>query len=288
MPRDRSLITRGKRKFFLDAFKKLQLIQRSSQVSLKLMNDAKTLQFYFWSTTILHDQTSHIFRKSAPQFLLDIYKKLKTAEDGEEERVRRDVSSNEVFLSAADEIAIDQSDIIMTFLNKSELECKHCERFSFERKKLLDHHVPEMRHEHGRRLWFDISEIGQDVTLMMAELRLYQNSVFSKFDEEKPLTISVYLVESRDETSHEILKLLASKNATTHSDGWLELNVTAAMAHWTEDKDNNLGLVIKASLNERPEKELRLDDFGLVNSKGDDEFQPFMVGFFKGQEVRAD
>lgn len=143
-----------------------------------------------------------------------------------------------------------------------------------------------MRHEHGRRLWFDISEITQDVQLMMAELRLYQNSIFSKFDDEKPLTISVYLVESRDEDTHEVLKLLSSKNATTHSDGWLELNVTQAMTHWIENKEDNLGLVIKASLNERPEKELRLDDFGLVNSKGDDEFQPFMVGFFKGQEVR--
>lgn len=142
-----------------------------------------------------------------------------------------------------------------------------------------------MRHEHGRRLWFDISEIGEEVTLMMAELRLYQNSVFSKFDDEKPLTISVYMVESRDEESHEVLKLLSSKNTTTHSDGWLELNVTQALKHWTEEKGSNLGLIIKASLNERPEKELRLDDFGLVNSKGDDEFQPFMVGFFNGQEV---
>lgn len=58
-------------------------------------------------------------RKSAPQFLLDIYKKLKLAEDGEE-RVKRDVSDNEIYLSAADEYAIDQSDIIMTFLNKSD------------------------------------------------------------------------------------------------------------------------------------------------------------------------
>lgn len=144
-----------------------------------------------------------------------------------------------------------------------------------------------MRHEHGRRLWFDISEIGSDVTLMMAELRLYQNSMFSKFDDEKPLTISVYMVESRDEDSHEVLKLLSSKNTTTHTDGWLELNVTQALTHWIDTNDGNLGLIIKASLNERPEKELRLDDFGLVNSKGDDEFQPFMVGFFKGQEVSS-
>ena len=51
--------------------------------------------------------------------MLDIYKKLKTAEDGEENRTKRDVSEKDVFLSAADQYAIDQSDIIMTFLNKS-------------------------------------------------------------------------------------------------------------------------------------------------------------------------
>jgi len=56
-----------------------------------------------------------------------------------------------------------------------------------------------MRHEHGRRLWFDTTEIHSDVTLMMAELRLYQNSIFSKFDDEKPLTISVYMVEMKNE-----------------------------------------------------------------------------------------
>lgn len=221
---------------------------------------------------------------------MDIYKKLKSAEDGDEEqRAKRDTRDNEIYLSDADQYAIDQSDIIMTFLNKSNNVDSHCATFYLLMQvlPLLDHHVPEMRHEHGRRLWFDISEITQDVQLMMAELRLYQNSIFSKFDEEKPLTISVYLVESRDEETHEVLKLLSSKNTTTHSDGWLELNVTQAMTFWSEDKEGNLGLVIKASLNERPEKELRLDDFGLVNSKGDDEFQPFMVGFFKGQEVSS-
>jgi hypothetical protein len=49
-----------------------------------------------------------------------------------------------------------------------------------------------MRHTHGRRLWFDTSEIGADVSLMMAELRLYQNSLFSKFDEEKAVTLKIH------------------------------------------------------------------------------------------------
>lgn len=59
--------------------------------------------------------------------------------------------------------------------------------------------MPEMRHAHGKRLWFDISEISQDVSLMMAELRLYQNSAFSKFEEVKDVTVRVYKADLRNE-----------------------------------------------------------------------------------------
>lgn len=60
-----------------------------------------------------------IFRKSAPQFLLDIHKKLSSEQEDGNERAKRNTDDNEIYLSAADQIAIDQSDIIMTFLNKS-------------------------------------------------------------------------------------------------------------------------------------------------------------------------
>lgn len=48
---------------------------------------------------------------------------------------------------------------------------------------------------------------------------------------------------------------------------------------------NNKGLYISAYAVNRPEHEVKLDDIGLVNTKGDDEFQPFMVGYFKGQNM---
>lgn len=39
----------------------------------------------------------------------------------------------------------------------------------------------------------------------------------------------------------------------------------------------------------RPDHEVRLDDIGLVNVRGDDEYQPFMVGYFQssGRTVRS-
>lgn len=117
----------------------------------------------------------------------------------EDARIKRDTSENEIYLSPEDQYAIDESDIIMTFLNKSKtLKCAlkiKINSLSF----VADHHLPEMRHSHGRRLWFDISEIGHDVSLIMAELRLYQNSIFSKFDEVKPVTVRVYKADLRNE-----------------------------------------------------------------------------------------
>lgn len=85
---------------------------------------------------------------------------------------------------------------------------------------------------------------------------------------------------------HEELKLLSSKNVTTHYDGWLEFNVTSAVKQWLHNKKQNKGLFVKAYFLEKPDHEIKLDDIGLINSKGDDEYQPFMVGYFKGQEVK--
>ena len=57
------------------------------------------------------------YRKSAPQFLLNIYNRL-ADEANEAEHLRNTRSINNL-LTVADEKAIEQSDIIMTFLNKS-------------------------------------------------------------------------------------------------------------------------------------------------------------------------
>lgn len=38
-----------------------------------------------------------------------------------------------------------------------------------------------MRHERGRKLWFDVSGVAADSTLMMGELRIYQNPDLAKY-----------------------------------------------------------------------------------------------------------
>lgn len=64
---------------------------------------------------------------------------------------------------------------------------------------IIENHVTEVRHEHGRKLWFDISEVSIDSALMMGELRIYQNPSLGRWKElQKEFTISVYLVAKSD------------------------------------------------------------------------------------------
>lgn len=79
--------------------------------------------------------------------------------------------------------------------------------------------------------------------------------------------------------------MLSSTNSTSDYQGWLELSVTDAISRWLTDGRLNKGLYIGAHELQRPDHEVKLDDIGLVNTKGDDEYQPFMVGYFKGQEM---
>lgn len=60
-------------------------------------------------------------RKSAPKFLLDVYKQLNDEANGGSGRYARSADSDEGdnFITDIDKRAIEQSDIIMTFLNQS-------------------------------------------------------------------------------------------------------------------------------------------------------------------------
>lgn len=59
--------------------------------------------------------------------------------------------------------------------------------------------MAEVRHERGRKLWFDVSEASKDATLMMAELRIYQNPALGKWlNESKDFIITVYAITKTD------------------------------------------------------------------------------------------
>lgn len=62
-------------------------------------------------------------RKSAPKFLLDVYKQLNDEANGGVSRPTRSTDDEgENFITDTDKLAIEESDMIMTFLNQSKFQ----------------------------------------------------------------------------------------------------------------------------------------------------------------------
>lgn len=120
-------------------------------------------------------------KRSAPKFLLDVYRRLRSDDDIQDidsmeehgHRVRRGVDQFEYTLSGDDERAIDESDVIITFGNKEK-------------------HVDEIRHNQGWRLWFDVTQVPNELTLTMALLRFYKNRSVTKKSGDERYQINVY------------------------------------------------------------------------------------------------
>ncbi|XP_058129314.1 protein 60A-like [Anopheles ziemanni] len=200
--------------------------------------------------------------KSAPQFLLNVYDQLQQEENevamNSASRIRKVRSTGmDILITDADRKAIDESDIIMTFLNKN-------------------HHGSEMRHEKGRRLWFGITNIENDVSVLMAELRLYRKQMLNKYSTSNTtVTLTVYAIIDVDGESE--MTEISSMELMGDYEGWLEINVTGAAELWLKNKQANHGFYVGAYIAGHNEREVKLDDIGFVSVRGSEEYQPFLV-----------
>lgn len=91
-------------------------------------------------------------------------------------------------------------------------------------------------------------------------------------------------------TSYQDYQLLSSVQTSSTYRGWLELTVTSALTSWLANPRRNHGLRLnarEAKYTAAEHREIRLEDVGLVNARGDDEYQPFMVGYFQSSEQQV-
>ncbi|XP_025158147.1 protein 60A isoform X2 [Harpegnathos saltator] len=203
-------------------------------------------------------------KRSAPKFLLDIYKNA-LGEDEEEKPASHRRKAGEFGLTGQDLKAIDQSDVIMTFA-------------------LHNRHVPGVRHEGGKRLWFNVSEVPPGEHIIAAELRLYRGADMKSHDQHESYTITAYRVLKTEDGRR--LKYVDSINSTTSKQGWLSLNVSEALEHWVNNPDGNRGLYLSVHLTKGSLHEIRAEDIGIVGFRGDPDKQPFLVGYFKSSGKR--
>lgn len=205
-------------------------------------------------------------KRSAPKFLLDIYKNALGEDEEEKPAAHHHRKAGEFDLTGQDLKAIDQSDVIMTFAAHN-------------------HHVPGVRHERGKRLWFDVSEVPPQEHIIGAELRLYRSADVKGRKNHGSHTITVYRVLKTENGTRE-LQYVDAINMTTNQEGWLTLNVTGALDHWVNNPDENRGLYLSVHPADRLVHEVRPEDIGIVEFRGDPDKQPFMVGYFKSSGIR--
>ncbi|XP_018564913.1 protein 60A-like [Anoplophora glabripennis] len=197
-------------------------------------------------------------KKSAPRFLLDIYRSLMEDENDENNRAKR---SADLSFSGEEQQQIDQSDVIMTF-------------------ESIGHHVSSVRHERGKRLWFNTSEMPVAEDIVGAELKIFKNADESAKSPDARYTVTVYQLINTDNGERE-LEYVSALNTSAAFSGWLGLNLTACLATWVAFPDSNKGLYLSVHPVDRPGHEIRPEDIGLVTVKAQDEIQPFMVAFLK-------
>ncbi|XP_053678525.1 protein 60A-like [Anopheles nili] len=215
-------------------------------------------------------------RKSAPQFLLNIYHKFTEESNGggRSGRRKRFADGSNLF-TIADERAIGESDVIMSFLNKA------------------NRHLPKIRHHRGgHRLWFDTAELGADPSqqLLYASLRVYKNRTTGRPWEAlvrgRQVVVRASLIGGYDairDSQH--LELIAEQAVPYGYEGWVELNATQAMQRWIVERIPNKGVFVEAYYAESPRKATFPHEVGLVLSNRYGRYQPFLVGYCKGPEL---
>ncbi|XP_030749587.1 protein 60A [Sitophilus oryzae] len=197
-------------------------------------------------------------KKSAPKFLLDIYQSLLDEDEDDDEHTRRKRSA-ELGFSGEEQQKIDQSDVIMTL-------------------ESINHHVDSVRHERGKRLWFDVSELPVAEDIVGAELRIYQNQSLSRHRGGN-YTVTAYQLTDSTEGENE-LEYISEVETSFDFTGWLGVNVTRCLASWVAFPNSNRGIYLSVHQADKSH-EVRPEDIGLVTVRGEDTTQPFMVAFLK-------
>lgn len=193
---------------------------------------------------------------SAPRFLLDIYRSL--------DKGKVQFTNSEFNVGGEDIRSVKESDSIMTFLSHNR-------------------HVSNVRHERGKRIWFDLSDIHPRDIVMNAELRLFQEKQNLEWSE---YTIALYQV-LLDYNGEKELEYVDAVNTTLNNEGWLVFNVSGPVNTWIAMPSSNRGLYISVHAVSKSYHEISPEDIGVMSLPVPDkeDKQPFLVAFIKSNNI---
>ena len=207
-------------------------------------------------------------KRSAPKFLLNIYKNVPAFADATSRHVnqKREVSS-EFGLTDKSLNTIEKSDVIMTFVAQKK------------------HGAPGVKPDRLNRIWFDVRSVKEDNTFLSAELRLYRDR-FEKDSTNREFRITVHRVVSSKNGEREIIYVDAVDTEFERV-GWITLNISESLNFWINNnhRDNRGLTLVFHTLDGSGYRRSNPEEIGIVGFDGDLEKQPFMAGFFKSSKL---
>ncbi|KAJ0068533.1 hypothetical protein NL108_008919 [Boleophthalmus pectinirostris] len=208
----------------------------------------------------------HTKQNAAPMFMLDLYNTIST----DLHATRLDYNKPAATLappalSLQDSHFLDEADTVMSFVNTVEHNDRHYQQ------------------QLQREFKFDLSRIPEGEAITAAEFRVYKDFIHEQHENET-FIVSIYQVLPKLTNSQRELLLLEQREIWANEDGWMVFDLTASSNLWLLNPEHNLGLhlVLEDSHGHRRSP----GRAGLVTGGGSQDKQPFMVAFFKANEVR--
>uniref|UniRef100_A0A3B5MPY5 Bone morphogenetic protein 7 n=1 Tax=Xiphophorus couchianus TaxID=32473 RepID=A0A3B5MPY5_9TELE len=208
---------------------------------------------------------AHAKHNAAPTFMLDLYNTVSTeAEPRAVSRYRAVLQGQaSAAVSQQDSRFLDDADTVMSFVN------------------LVDGDRDLLDRTHAQAFRFDISRIPEGEAITAAEFRIYKDFIRER-DGNETFRVSVYQVVQEPPDSDVALLLLDQRDVWASDDGWLVFDLTATSTLWQLSPEQNLGLhlVLEDNNSQNPRRA------GLLTGSEPKDKQPFLVVFFKVNEVR--
>ncbi|XP_044079830.1 bone morphogenetic protein 7-like [Siniperca chuatsi] len=216
-----------------------------------------------------HRPRPHVHTKhnAAPMFMLDLYNTISTDAAPHRYSYYKPVFPTQVspLVTPQDSRFLDDADMVMSFVN------------------LVDQNQDLLYQQHRREFRFDLSRIPEGEAVTAAEFRIYKDFIQERYENET-FRVSVYQVLQEPADSEVELLLLDQREVWAAEEGWLVFDLTDTSNLWLVNPEQNLGLhlVLEDIHGQRRNPQLA----GLVTGSGPQDKQPFMVAFFKANEVR--
>uniref|UniRef100_A0A673B9U1 Bone morphogenetic protein 8a n=1 Tax=Sphaeramia orbicularis TaxID=375764 RepID=A0A673B9U1_9TELE len=160
---------------------------------------------------------------------------------------------------------VSEADTVMSFVNLVEQE-----------RDLLQ------PRPYWKEFRFDLTPLPQGEAVTAAEFRIYKTLTLGQ-RANRTLHISVYEIQRDNRHREPELVLLDMQSVPAGQEGWLAFDVTSASNHWLLHPRSNLGIRLYVETEE--DRSLSAGWIGLVGRRGPRSKQPFMVTFFRENQV---